>query len=283
MAVEAKRGCGYRKVGGIYLVGGDMAHECDRLPFPLEVCPCCGAGIKFTRGWTWIKPERLFRGNHGRTTMVEGKPAITVGCRCPVQCPSCFPSIVFNDPEANDTGRAGLLWIGKQFYATPADFVREGMQQGISRRISAIPLGFELGKTWVFFAHIEAANSTAKKIPVDDTAQGESGQIEMFDDVPAPCPGIFAAFRPSRIERIVRHSEFAFYEAAVDRFKSEFSDDVDKRDLDFFAYLEANGMPADDIKIIRRLQSDVDRGITLVWVPDGDPDHDPNMATREAE
>lgn len=30
MACEPKRGCGYRKVGGIYLVGGGIGVPCDR-------------------------------------------------------------------------------------------------------------------------------------------------------------------------------------------------------------------------------------------------------------
>lgn len=34
MASETKRGCGYRKVGGMYLVGDYIRVPCDRLPFP---------------------------------------------------------------------------------------------------------------------------------------------------------------------------------------------------------------------------------------------------------
>ena len=31
MASEPKRGCGYRKIGGTYLVGGGIGIPCDRL------------------------------------------------------------------------------------------------------------------------------------------------------------------------------------------------------------------------------------------------------------
>lgn len=34
MAQESKRGCGYRKVGGTYLVGNYISVPCDRLPYP---------------------------------------------------------------------------------------------------------------------------------------------------------------------------------------------------------------------------------------------------------
>ena len=54
MAVEARRGCGYRKVGGLYLMGGTGGMPCCKMPIPLHVCPTCHGGIKQTRGWSWI-------------------------------------------------------------------------------------------------------------------------------------------------------------------------------------------------------------------------------------
>lgn len=56
MAVEARRGCGFRKVGGLYMVSGALSSPCERLPLELHVCPVCNAGIKQTRAWQWIKP-----------------------------------------------------------------------------------------------------------------------------------------------------------------------------------------------------------------------------------
>jgi hypothetical protein len=52
--VEAKRGCGYRKPGGTYLVSDSLGRECGKLPIPLDVCPTCHAGFKPTQGWTWV-------------------------------------------------------------------------------------------------------------------------------------------------------------------------------------------------------------------------------------
>lgn len=64
ISTEQARGCGYRKPAkdgvGIYLVGDGLGAPCGLLPVPLGVCPCCGGGIKQTRGWTWITPQSLF-------------------------------------------------------------------------------------------------------------------------------------------------------------------------------------------------------------------------------
>jgi hypothetical protein len=60
MAIEPKRGCGYRKVGGLYLVVMGAGRHCGKMPIRAEVCPTCNGGIKPTRGWTWIDPAPLF-------------------------------------------------------------------------------------------------------------------------------------------------------------------------------------------------------------------------------
>lgn len=218
MSVEPRRGCGFRKVGGLYIVCEGLSAPCDRLPIALTVCPCCGGGIKQTRGWTWIQPGRLFEGKHRQ-------------CACRISCPACDPISAFGED-----GRAGLLWIGEQHYPTPADFSAEAARLGVSRRIRAVPRGFKVGETWVFIAHPKAVNTT--RINGD----GES----LFAEEPDLGPGIFAAFRPTRIERIVRQSEF----------------DAAEADQDFN----------------QRMSDDNARGITWVPVPDDDPDHMPTYA-----
>lgn len=242
MAIEAKRGCGYRKVGGLYLVGGDIMTPCDRLPIILDICPCCGAGVKYTRGWTWIQPAKLFKGNHG------------LGCTCGPGCPACFCEQHFRleDDGAWATGKAGLLWIGKQFYKTPEAFRREGIEQGISRRISTLPRNFKLGKTYIFFAHIEGAER-----PVE-----VNGQI-----VKEKCPGIFSGFMPRKIERLVKQSELTAYNLI--------ETEIEKYGMDAMKeFLEENPETKEAfITIHKRLKADTKRGITLVPVPDNDPDH----------
>lgn len=135
--IEAKRCCGWRKPGGIYLVADGPAARCGRLPLPLCICPTCGGGIKPTRGWTWINAASL---------------AATVDCKAggwfDAGCAVC--------PMGGKITRAGLLWIGHGFYANPNAFAVEAARQGISRRINAMPKGFAVGETWVLLAHRKA-------------------------------------------------------------------------------------------------------------------------------
>lgn len=147
MAVEARRGCGYRKIGGTYLVSGPGGVGCDRLPFPLDVCPTCKHGFKQSRGWTWIDVEVLVGGVHPLCSDLQSS----------LGCPMCFPS---SEP-------AGMLWIGEKFYKSTSDFNREATALGISRRIKAIPRDFELGKTWVLLAHPKAVWTS-----IDDSMPG---------------------------------------------------------------------------------------------------------------
>lgn len=162
MAIEPRRGCGYRKVGGLYLVGDGPSAECCRLPLRLTVCPCCSAGIKQTRGWTWINPVLMFGESY--------RPDCNV-------CPAGNP--------ARMGERAGLLWIGERFYATPEHFNAEARALGISRRIAAVPRGFKVGETWVLLAHPKACKPDA---------EGHTA-------------GVFRIFRPSRIEKILTQSQ----------------------------------------------------------------------------
>jgi hypothetical protein len=135
MAVEAKRGCGYRKVGGKYVVAGRLSATCCRMPLPLTVCPCCGEGVKQSRGWTWIDAAKMFG---------------TQQCELYTQ-PALGPSCALADPA--QLGKVGLLWIGEQFYPTAQHFLMEANGQGISRRVSAIPRDYKAGATWLMFAH----------------------------------------------------------------------------------------------------------------------------------
>jgi hypothetical protein len=170
--IEGSRGCGYRKEGGLYLILEKFqAKDCGKIPLPLEKCPCCGAGVKFSRGWTWINGKLLFE-----------KVKCATGLK---QCPPC---ILDHPPE-----RMGLLWIGEKLYPTPQDWIDEGMTMGISRRIKSIPRDFKVGETWVAVAHIKAI---PKSISVLD------GQ----PDLPAK-PAIFQVFRPTHIEYVVREKD----------------------------------------------------------------------------
>lgn len=113
MAVEAKRGCGYRKVGGLYLVSGRLAAPCGKFPIELSICPCCGGGIKQTRGWTWVNPKLLI----GSRPCMEGTVARFREAGHMADCAHCPAA----DPSRMGE-RCGLLWIGRGFYKSSEEF-----------------------------------------------------------------------------------------------------------------------------------------------------------------
>lgn len=201
MAVESRRQCGYRKVGGIYLCGSGAGHECDRLPYPLTICPCCSAGIKQSRGWTWINVPLLTGGVH--RDCLDGFP-----------CPFCMAT--------DSLGACGLLWIGQQFYKTPGEFTREADGLGISRRIAAVPRAFKIGHTWVLLAHPQGApcprcqGSGLEDVTDENMATVANAAAALLITGKAPCSacegtgkcaGIFRVFRPDRIEKIITESQ----------------------------------------------------------------------------
>jgi hypothetical protein len=167
MAQEVRRGCGYRKVGGLYLCGTALGMPCCKLPVELHICPTCNGGIKQTRGWQWIDPRPWLTGECVQTEQT---------------CPAANPARLGK--------RVGLLWIGARFYSTPADFMAEATVMGISRRITAVPRGFELGKTWVFLAHSRIKQFT----------DPSTGEIQWIG-------GVFRIFKPERIEKIVTETQ----------------------------------------------------------------------------
>jgi hypothetical protein len=170
--LEGKRGCGYRKAGGLYLRTDGHGRYCGALPIELTVCPTCRQGIKPARGWTWLNLAALaaVRGCSRTVTLPEGGG----GCGdCPIA-----------DAKIQDVG---LIWIGEKFYPTPQDFNRESHAMGLSRRITAIPRNFKLGETWVALAHRKVIPFT----PADGGAQEWK-------------PAIFHVFLPSRIEYVVK-------------------------------------------------------------------------------
>jgi len=191
MAQEAKRGCGYRRVGGIYLIGGIMNAPCDRLPITLHVCETCGAGIKVGKGFTKINPFKLW-GNHpdeidpkeavilpsGGSAMVEEH----VHCHDPLSCYVCYPT----------DGVGFMMRCGEKFY-TMDSFMNEARAMGVSKRIPFIPRELKVGETPIFLVHKKAGWK------YEDVPDGKNGQKRMV----VPCDGIFSAFIPMRIEQLV--------------------------------------------------------------------------------
>lgn len=173
---ESRRGCGYRKIGGLYMVADGMAVACGRFPIPLTICPCCSGGIKQTRSWTWINPSLLLKDQN----------CSTPGGRC-LLCP--MGALAREE-------RAGLLWIGTAFYPTPEAFQAEAAKMGVCRRITTVPKDFKPGETWVLMAHPKAI-------------LGPIEQVDGAEPKQTYTKGIVFAFKPSRIEKCVTEAELA--------------------------------------------------------------------------
>ncbi|MGB9106257.1 MAG: hypothetical protein WCC59_15985 [Terriglobales bacterium] len=95
-------------------------------------------------------------------------------------------------------GKAGLLWVGAQFYPTIEHFEAEAKALGVSRRITAIPRDFEMGKTWILFAH-------------------PRGVIKATGELTAAyVPAIFRVWKPDRLEKIYNESQRGSAEVQAD-------------------------------------------------------------------
>lgn len=173
--IERRRGCGYRKPArdgvGIYLVGPAENAPCGRFPFPLDVCTCCGGGIKPARAWTWITPKALFGEPERKCPPMRGANNLFVS-----PCRTCAAGGGIPD------GQHGLLWVGEAYYPSPRDFARESAMLGISRKLAAVPRGFKLGETVVYLAHRLAI---------------------WHEDTQSYSPGVFAFFRPMGIDLVI--------------------------------------------------------------------------------
>ena len=200
MAVEAARGCGYRKVGGLYMVGPSQGYPCLRMPANVGLCPCCGQGIQFSRGFRWIDASQLI-GDCVKAGLTGLVPDM---CRWVETASrgSHLSTCPFRDP------RVGLLWVGAQFY-TPESFQEEASRLGISKRITAVPKDFRVGLDWVLLAHKKAG----RQLVWHDAQPGEQTPLDVelirFEDGKQQlgawesCPAVFMAFRPSAIEKVV--------------------------------------------------------------------------------
>ena len=184
MPIEQKRGCGYRKVGSLYLIGGGMAVPCDALPLLLIPCETCGFELPFLRSIMMLKSSFIgyLTKEHGLMDREgELKP-----CTCSSACPICFPE--------NLGEKAGLMWVGNRYYS-PQAFIKEAISMGVSKKIATIPKDLLIGKTWIVLAH--------KKVPFYKEIEGG---MRLYDAKPNK-PAIFYAFKPTGIEKLIWKSE----------------------------------------------------------------------------
>jgi hypothetical protein len=173
---EQKRGCGYRKIGGLYLVSDPgFQIECDGLPLELQRCECCGFEPPFSRNLQKIQAEYILQAEHK-------KHGISYPCKCPRVCPICYP--INGEPKT-----FGLMFVGSQSY-TPETFIKEAFSMGVSKRIPEIPSWLKLGETWVFLAHQKVPKVSLEELKTDGMHLKE----------PEYMSAIFYGFKPQRIE-----------------------------------------------------------------------------------
>lgn len=179
MAVEAERGCGFRKRGGIYLIGSGLGAPCDRVPLAIVPCDCCGELPRFHRGISKINPQKLWGPHvHEPAPYVSAEPV------------SCGEHDVICEPPS----KAYLMWVGGEY--TMESFRDEAARLGVSKRIPAVPADFEIGD-WVFLAFQKAVPIDGKTIRMDFDPHKDRGWT----------PGIFYAFRPLRVEMVLAESQ----------------------------------------------------------------------------
>lgn len=194
--LEPERKCGHRRTlknkdYGLYLVGNGLFSHCGRLPYPFRECTACGHEYKHSMGFSWINPRRLFA--HENTPTIDDCIEMhEIGQNFAGQLlnahPNCQSCPMGNLDRAGD--KAGLMWVGEKYYKTPADFFDEAQRFGISKRIGQMPRGFEFGKHLIYLAHNKACSLWNS----DD---------EEYMSV----AGVFMAFRPRRLEVVVRDAD----------------------------------------------------------------------------
>jgi hypothetical protein len=93
----------------------------------------------------------------------------------------------------------GLMWVGEKYYNTAEKFTREGHSMGVSKRIAHVPRDLVVGETWVLLAHSKTI-VRYEPLVVDGVAHPDKIAPHWY-------PGIFQAFKPSRIEYVVKGTE----------------------------------------------------------------------------
>lgn len=195
MAVEARRRCGYRKKGGLYLESEPgPGFACGRLPLRLAPCPLCDHELVQHRGLERINPNVLLHSaKECERHQVAANP--WTGCdACPLSS-----ALASKEP-------AGLMWVGDRFYS-PESFAEEAERLGVSKRLAQIPKWLTPGmRPWVFLAHPARLSDPCLACHAKGMREdGEEATMcpECSGAGRVPVPGIFFAFRMSRVVKIV--------------------------------------------------------------------------------
>jgi len=198
-----RRGCGYRKRSGIYLVSGNLDQPCGLLPRLLATCPTCGLGVRQKIGWQWVEARLVSRPGDEHGCSQCKVPGAQAGFR------ACMMREMASTPDL----KVGLIWVGAGYYKTPEEFMAEARIMGISRRVHAVPKGLVVGETRVLLAHPRGAPCP------QCNGRGKHGGLEIGDlDEPVACDAckgsgkagaVVAMFVPRAVEQIVSETQAA--------------------------------------------------------------------------
>lgn len=188
-AFETVRGCGYRQVGKLYLVGSGIPWVCPSLPLDFKGCETCGYEPPIYRDYQVVSKAYIA---HIREP---------TGKACHPECPICYPG-------SNLIEEYGLMWVGRKHY-TPLEFIEEAEAMTVSKAIKQIPKGLILGKTWVLLAHPDARIDKKDPDYVKKYNHWVSRGIDEDEPEPKPpaYPGVFFAFIPDKVEMPIYESQ----------------------------------------------------------------------------
>lgn len=204
---DQKRGCGWRKGGGTYLMGGSAFSACGKLPLPLDgICECCGSPVIPQRemkggGIDYLLPRTLRKFDAARLF-----GAVT----CKDESAACNGCLI------NHTATGYLIGVGTKNYS-PTSFLEEAGRLGLSKRIAQIPREFKVGESVVFLAHrevvprvkvVEEAHEVETVLHSGEGGEGGVGSALIPEKTETVMvPGVFCIFIPDRIEYVVRGDE----------------------------------------------------------------------------
>ncbi|GAJ12823.1 unnamed protein product, partial [marine sediment metagenome] len=147
-----------------------------------------GQGIKVSRGFTQVNPFQMW-GTHQ-------------------DCRDNFRPCFLCDPQDQP---AYIMLVGAGNYPTPQDFMNEARIMGVSKRIPFIPKDLELGKTIIYLAHpksCEVKEPVALQQAMAIAEGSETNQPRLLEtEKVEKALGIFTAFIPQRVEKLVWESE----------------------------------------------------------------------------
>ena len=211
--METERGCGWRQIGGVYLVSGGGSACCDALPLELRTCPCCDFTVKDSRQMQGVHMgylAGLMRG-HVCHEDFEG-------------CPICKGVLAYGDlkgslskKDLKKLKKAGLekfylMSVSKEYYTADA-FLAEAAEQGISKRISpnSLPKDFVIGRDWVLLSHGETPfygkpnfkDCESCDVESADCEKCQANKLGKLKMEPVLKRAIFYAFKPERLEIIM--------------------------------------------------------------------------------